>query len=197
MRARDSRTGVPPRPSRPLATDTRERSGEVRRHPRRRSIVEIVNDPPPLALRRWSVLSGTALLVGATLVGFKGVAILLTGDQPALLFEISPVFLGLGVLLLRRGSGRRWLAPASRSTQACPRRGRSVRRPSAVDRRHPLGDRRTPARGRAVGVRSCLGSRRLQAARSWPRTRLMRSSLLRAAPDSRARGARGRARRPT
>ncbi|CAN5491167.1 hypothetical protein BH18ACT8_BH18ACT8_18180 [soil metagenome] len=51
---------------------------------------------------RWSVLSGTALLTGMALIAVKSLAILITGDQPPLLFEISPFFFGLGVLLLAR-----------------------------------------------------------------------------------------------
>lgn len=61
-------------------------------------------------------MSGCALLGGAALLAVKGIAILITGDQPPLLFEISPFFLGLGVLLvgpaLDLGGNRRWIVPA-------------------------------------------------------------------------------------
>lgn len=66
--------------------------------------------------RRWGTLSGSALLAGAALIAIKCLAILVTGNQPPLLFEISPLFLGLGVFLLPpaldlQGS-RRWIVAA-------------------------------------------------------------------------------------
>ena len=65
-----------------------------------------------VGLLRWSALSGSSLLIGAALIGVKSLAILFTGGQPPLLFEISPIFLGGGVLLLAPGLGlegtRRW-----------------------------------------------------------------------------------------
>lgn len=55
------------------------------------------------------------MLAGAALLAVKSLAILITGDQPPLLFEISPFFLGLGVLLLARalelGGSRSWVVP--------------------------------------------------------------------------------------
>lgn len=65
--------------------------------------------------RRWGTLSGSALLTGAALIAVKSLAILITGNQPQLLFEISPLFLGLGVLLLSPAleleGSRRWIVP--------------------------------------------------------------------------------------
>ena len=65
--------------------------------------------------RRWGTLSGSALLIGAALIAFKSLAILITGTQPPLLFEIAPLFLGLGVLLLSPaldlGGSSRWVVP--------------------------------------------------------------------------------------
>ncbi len=68
------------------------------------------------ASRRWGILSGSALLIGAALIAVKCVTILITGDQPPLLFEISPMFLGLGVLLLAPAldleGSKRWIVSA-------------------------------------------------------------------------------------
>jgi hypothetical protein len=65
--------------------------------------------------RRWGTLSGSALLIGASLIAVKSLAILISGTQPPLLFEISPLFLGLGVLLLSPaldlGGSRRRIVP--------------------------------------------------------------------------------------
>lgn len=56
------------------------------------------------------------MLAGAALIAVKCLAILITGDQPPLLFEISPFFLGLGVLLLAPaldlGESRKWVVSA-------------------------------------------------------------------------------------
>jgi hypothetical protein len=45
-------------------------------------------------------LSGVSALVGASLIGYKGVAILATGDQPDHAFQIAPFFFGVSVLTL-------------------------------------------------------------------------------------------------
>ncbi len=61
-------------------------------------------------------MAGSALITAAALIATKCLAILVTGDQPPLLFEISPLFLGLGVLplalALELGGSRRWVVPA-------------------------------------------------------------------------------------
>ncbi len=66
--------------------------------------------------RPWGALSGSALLIGAALIAVKCVTILITGNQPPLLFEISPMFLGLGVLLLAPAldleGSKRWIVSA-------------------------------------------------------------------------------------
>ena len=51
-------------------------------------------------LHHWGAWSGAALLTGSALIAVKSLAILITGDQPQLIFEISPLFLGLGMLLV-------------------------------------------------------------------------------------------------
>jgi hypothetical protein len=45
-------------------------------------------------------LSGVSALVGASLIGYKGVAILATGEQPDHAFQIAPFFFGLSALTL-------------------------------------------------------------------------------------------------
>lgn len=56
--------------------------------------------PAPAAAHPWGVWSGWALLTGSVLIAVKALAILITGDQPQVIFEISPLFLGLGMLLV-------------------------------------------------------------------------------------------------
>lgn len=53
----------------------------------------------PVGLPRSGVWGGASLLAGSTLIAIKCIAILLTGDQPPVIFEVSPLFLGLGMLL--------------------------------------------------------------------------------------------------
>ena len=48
----------------------------------------------------WGAWSGGALLMGSALIAVKSLAILITGDEPQLIFEISPFFLGVGMLLV-------------------------------------------------------------------------------------------------
>ncbi len=43
---------------------------------------------------------GVSALVGAVMWGYKGVAIIATGDQPDYWFELALVFFGMSVLLL-------------------------------------------------------------------------------------------------
>lgn len=57
--------------------------------------VDALSVGPP----RSGVIAGATLLVGGTLIAIKCIAILLTGDQPPVLFEVSPLFLGFGMLL--------------------------------------------------------------------------------------------------
>ncbi len=42
----------------------------------------------------------SALVIGALLWAYKAIAILVTGDQPALVFEIAPIFFAIGLLEL-------------------------------------------------------------------------------------------------
>jgi len=50
--------------------------------------------------RRLLVASGIAALVGAVMWGYKGVVILVTGDQPDYWFELALVWFGVSILLL-------------------------------------------------------------------------------------------------
>lgn len=45
-------------------------------------------------------LSGVSALAGASLITYKGIAILATGDQPDHAFQIAPFFFGLSALAL-------------------------------------------------------------------------------------------------
>lgn len=56
--------------------------------------------PAPTDVRPWGAWSGWALLAGSALIGVKSLAILITGDQPQVIFEVSPLFMGLGMLLV-------------------------------------------------------------------------------------------------
>lgn len=46
------------------------------------------------------IAGGTSALVGACLIGYKSVAILVNGDQPEHAFEVAPFFFGVSALLL-------------------------------------------------------------------------------------------------
>jgi hypothetical protein len=46
------------------------------------------------------VAGGVCAFVGAGLMGYKGVAILVTGEQPDHAFEVAPFFFGVSALLL-------------------------------------------------------------------------------------------------
>jgi hypothetical protein len=49
---------------------------------------------------RWGMLGALAAGVGALLWAVKSVAILVTGDQPPMLYELAPACFAVGVLLL-------------------------------------------------------------------------------------------------
>jgi hypothetical protein len=53
-----------------------------------------------VTVRHLLVLCGVSAWIGATLLAYKSVAILATGDQPAHAFEIAPFFLGLATITL-------------------------------------------------------------------------------------------------
>jgi hypothetical protein len=53
-----------------------------------------------MSVRQLLVVSGVSALLGASLVAYKGVAILATGNQPDHTFEIAPFFFGLSALTL-------------------------------------------------------------------------------------------------
>jgi hypothetical protein len=53
-----------------------------------------------MTVRRLLVLCGVSAWIGATLLAYKSVAILATGDQPEHAFEIAPFFLGLATITL-------------------------------------------------------------------------------------------------
>jgi hypothetical protein len=53
-----------------------------------------------MRVRQLLGLSGVSAVVGASLIGYKGVAILATGNQPDHAFQIAPFFFGLSVLTL-------------------------------------------------------------------------------------------------
>ena len=46
----------------------------------------------------FTYLFSAALIIGALLWGYKAIAILATGDQPELVFEIAPIFFALGLV---------------------------------------------------------------------------------------------------
>jgi hypothetical protein len=64
-----------------------------------------VDRQPPRNRPRSGIWGGAALLVASTLIAVKCIAILLTGDQPPVIFEVSPLFLGLGMVLVAPALG--------------------------------------------------------------------------------------------
>lgn len=54
----------------------------------------------PASTRRLLAASGVPALIGALMWGYKGVAILVTGEQPDYWFELAFVWFGVSVLLL-------------------------------------------------------------------------------------------------
>ena len=57
--------------------------------------------------RRLFVASGVAALIGAAMWAYKGVVILVTGDQPDYWFELALVWFGVSILLLASALGRK------------------------------------------------------------------------------------------
>lgn len=53
-----------------------------------------------MSVRQLLVSSGVTALLGATLIGYKSLAILVTGNQPDHAFQIAPFFFGLSALAL-------------------------------------------------------------------------------------------------
>ena len=53
-----------------------------------------------MSVRQLLVLSGATALLGASLIGYKSLAILVTGNQPDHAFEIAPFFFGVSALAL-------------------------------------------------------------------------------------------------
>ena len=53
-----------------------------------------------MGVRQLLVSSGVSALLGASLIGYKSLAILVTGNQPDHAFEIAPFFFGVSALAL-------------------------------------------------------------------------------------------------
>ena len=60
----------------------------------------------PASTRRLLVAAGLAALTGAVMWAYKGVVILVTGDQPDYWFELALVWFGVSVLFLASALGR-------------------------------------------------------------------------------------------
>ena len=124
-----------------------------------------------LALIRWA---GFAAAVGGALVAVKGIAIVVTGDQPEYIFEVAPLFLALGLgglhaLLEGRGrrarAGGRGARPGRRRVGGGQRRllrSDDRRRGRSAERHHPADgalDLRRPLLGIAVRRTDALPGR--------------------------------------